>query len=229
MIQVRKSSERGHTNISWLNSYHTFSFGEYHDPEHIGFASLRVVNEDTVQPGNGFSTHAHKDMEIISYVIEGELSHQDSMGTGSVIKPGEIQRMSAGTGVEHSEFNNSAEPLHFLQIWIHPERTGIAPSYEQKSITKVLNKFILIGSRGNYEQAIIIHQHVDLYVAYMTANNTLEYIFKKNHKVWIQVVKGRLDVNGVEFSQGDGAAITHEDMLRIGCVEDGEFLLFDFV
>ncbi len=228
MINIRKSSERGNSRIDWLNSYHTFSFADYYDPEFMGFSDLRVINEDTVQPANGFGRHPHKDMEIISYVIEGALEHKDSMGTGSIIKPGEIQRMSAGSGVTHSEFNHSkTDPLHFLQIWILPEKTDLKPGYEQKSITKSTNKFILIGSRAGQNGAITIHQDIELFVAYLTANHTVDHTFKNGRNGWVQIIKGKIALNGQSLAAGDGAAISDESKIQIQCVADTELLLFD--
>lgn len=226
MITIRKSADRGNSQIGWLNSYHTFSFGEYYDPSFMGFGSLRVINEDSVKPSFGFGNHPHNNMEIISYVIEGSLEHKDSMGTGSVIRPGEIQCMSAGTGIEHSEFNHSkTDILHFLQIWIIPEKQHLQPSYEQKTIPQEPNKLILIGSPNGGNNAITIHQNVKLFVAYLTDNNVLDYTFEK--KGWIQLVKGKIDVNNQLLSAGDGAAITDKTTVKIISKENVEFLLFD--
>jgi redox-sensitive bicupin YhaK (pirin superfamily) len=228
MLYVRKSNERGHSQYDWLNSFHTFSFAQYYDPGFMGFGSLRVINEDTVQPGMGFGKHPHKDMEIISYVVEGALEHNDSMGTGSVIKPGEIQKMSAGTGVEHSEFNHSkTDPLHFLQIWIIPEKTGLKPSYEQKTITKINNQLILIASNDAQNKMITIHQDVKIYVAYLSPKNTISYNLADKRGAWIQLIKGSLDINGELLSAGDGAAIFEENKLEIQAQTESEFLLFD--
>jgi quercetin 2,3-dioxygenase len=228
MILIRKSAERGHSQIGWLDSFHTFSFGQYYDPKFMGYGNLRVINQDTVQAGNGFGKHPHENMEIISYVIDGELEHKDSMGTGSIIKPVEIQRMSAGTGVEHSEFNHSkTEPLHFLQIWIIPEKDGIKPGYEQKSIPKINNQFILIGSPEKNENAITIHQNVKLFAAYLSAKHALQYEFKNGHGGWLQLIKGKISINGLELSAGDGAAIADEKQISIESHEQAEFLFFD--
>lgn len=228
MIYIRKGNERGNSRYDWLNSFHTFSFAEYYDPGFMGFGSLRVINEDTVQPGMGFGRHPHQDMEIISYVVEGELAHKDSMGTGSVITPGEIQRMSAGTGVEHSEFNHSKTlPLHFLQIWIIPEKEGLTPSYEQKKIKKIPNQLILIGSQDKHDDAIIIHQDVKLFVAYLSPKNSIQYDIAEKRGVWIQLIKGTIDIDGEQLSAGDGAAIFDETKIVAQAVEDSEFLLFD--
>lgn len=228
MIIVRKSADRGNSQIDWLNSYHTFSFANYYDQRYMGFRSLRVINEDTVQPGCGFGKHPHDNMEIISYVVEGSLEHKDSLGTGSVIKPGEIQRMSAGTGVTHSEFNHSkTESLHFLQIWIIPEKRQLQPSYEQKTIPHEKDKLLLIGSHEGSDQAITIHQDVKLFVAYLTESHSIHYQFEKERKGWLQLVKGKIKLNEQSLSAGDGAAITDEEKIDIVCEKNAELLLFD--
>jgi redox-sensitive bicupin YhaK (pirin superfamily) len=228
MIQIRKSHDRGNSKVGWLNSYHTFSFSDYHDSRFMGFGNLRVINEDTVQAGYGFGKHPHSDMEIISYVIDGSLEHKDSMGTGSIIKPGDIQRMSAGTGVEHSEFNPSTtDPVHFLQIWIIPEKTGLRSGYEQKTISKTSNELILIGARDGCEGAVTIHQDVKFYAAYLTLKAVISYEFKPGRRGWLQLIKGSLDLNGELLSAGDGAAITDENAIAVQCLQDAEFLLFD--
>ncbi|MGE3317832.1 MAG: pirin family protein [Candidatus Berkiella sp.] len=229
MISLRKSADRGLTEIDWLKSYHTFSFGDYYDPQYMGFGTLRVINQDTVQPSQGFGTHQHRDMEIISYVIEGALEHKDSMGTGSVIKPGEIQRMSAGTGVAHSEFNASKDELvHFLQIWILPTRAGLTPSYEQKKLPQgKQNELVLIGSPEGGEYAITIHQDAYLYVAHLVGHKSVNYLFKPERKGWLQLIKGVVTANGQRLEQGDGAAITDTPSLTIESVSNAEFLLFD--
>jgi redox-sensitive bicupin YhaK (pirin superfamily) len=228
MIQIRKNHDRGNSKIGWLNSYHTFSFSEYYDSKFMGFGNLRVINEDTVQAGYGFGKHPHSDMEIISYVIDGSLEHKDSMGTGSIIKPGDIQRMSAGTGVEHSEFNPSqTEAVHFLQIWIIPEKRGLAADYEQKAIARSSNKLILIGARDGRDGAVTIHQDVELYAAYLTQKAVIAYEFKPGRHGWLQLIKGSLDLNGELLSAGDGAAITDENKITMQCLQDAEFLLFD--
>jgi redox-sensitive bicupin YhaK (pirin superfamily) len=229
MITLRKSHDRGTNQINWLHSLHTFSFGNYYDPEFMGFGSLRVINEDIVQPGYGFSKHPHENMEIITYVVEGSLEHKDSMGTGSIIRPGEIQRMSAGTGVEHSEFNHSTtELLHLLQIWIIPKKNGLQPSYEQKNIPQENNKFLLIGSHDGGDHAVTIHQHIKLFVAYLTKNHSINYTLKKEKHGWLQLIKGKITLNKHSLSAGDGAAIIKEDKIEITCEEDAELLLFDF-
>ncbi|MGL5079522.1 MAG: pirin family protein, partial [Waterburya sp.] len=186
MITIRPQAERGSANFGWLDSRHTFSFGNYYDPQHMGFASLRVINEDKVVPGEGFGTHGHQDMEIISYVLAGELEHRDSMGNGSVIRPGNVQRMSAGTGVRHSEFNGSTtEPVHFLQIWIMPEQKGIEPSYEEKNFapTEKQGKLRLVGSRDGRDNSVTIHQDVDLYLASLQESDRVTYTIKDNRVV----------------------------------------------
>ena len=229
MVHIRKASDRGKSKMDWLDSSHTFSFAEYYDPKFIGYGKLRVINEDIVQPEMGFGRHAHRDMEIISYVIEGSLAHKDSIGNGSVIKPGEIQVMSAGTGIEHSEFNPSkTDLLHFLQIWIIPEHSELKPRYEQKTIRRVNNELILIGSQNTTDTAVVIHQDVNLYTAFMTGNHTINYPMDKDRMVWLQLIKGIIKLNGVILSAGDGAAIQDESVI-IDCVENAEFLLFDLV
>lgn len=228
MIKIRKSAQRGKTVTDWLNSLHTFSFGEYYDPQYHGFGTLRVINEDTVAPGQGFGTHGHQDMEIISYVVDGTVEHKDSMGNGSNIRSGEIQRMSAGTGVRHSEFNHShSTPVHFLQIWIIPETKGLPPSYEQKPIIKVPNQWILLGDARGNEQAIKIHQDVSLYAAYMTAGTSLDYLVAKDRSLWVQLVKGEIQVNEHNLHAGDGAAIIDESKILVQANDDAELLLFD--
>lgn len=230
MIIIRKANDRGNGQHGWLNSFHTFSFAGYHDPKFMGFGDLRVINEDTVQPGRGFGRHAHHDMEIISYVIEGSLEHKDSLGTGSIIKPGEIQRMSAGTGVEHSEFNPSAtDILHFLQIWIIPEKRGLKPEYEQKSITKKPNELILIASRDGGNNTLIVHQDVALFVAYVMTNHSVNYPFSQDRTGWLQLVKGEITLNGNLLGAGDGAAIFNESNVEITGLQDAELLLFDLL
>lgn len=228
MIEIRIANERGLSENDWLKSFHTFSFDQYYDENFMHFGSLRVINEDTVQAGKGFGTHPHRDMEIITYVVEGELEHRDSMGTGSIIKPGEIQRMSAGTGITHSEFNHSvSEPLHLLQIWITPAQKGLPPSYEQKTIAPLKNKLTLIGSPNDQEGAVKIHQDVNLYVAYLEGPCSLPYLIEPERQVWLQLIKGSLSVNGQVLLAGDGAAILEEKDLQMSCSEKAEFLLFD--
>ncbi len=229
MITIRKSIERGKSYLGWLDSNHTFSFADYFDPQFMGFSHLRVINEDTVQAGQGFGQHPHKNMEIISYVIDGELAHKDSLGNGSIIKTGEIQRMSAGTGITHSEFNPSdIDTLHFLQIWIIPESVGITPSYEQKTIEKSENKLILIGSQDQNLGAVTIHQDVKLFVAYLTKGATLSYDFKKDRSGWVQLVRGQISLDDESvLIPGDGAGITRAKKMTITCINDAELLFFD--
>ena len=230
MITVRPKDERGVANFGWLDSRHTFSFGHYYDPRHMGFASLRVINEDKVIPAKGFGTHGHQDMEIISYVLSGELAHQDSMGNGSVIRPGDVQRMSAGTGVRHSEFNASdLNPVHFLQIWIMPEQKGLQPSYEEKHFDRVSRQGLtLIGSRDGRDNSVTIHQDVDLYIASLDKSDRLTYQIDANRAVWLQVTKGEVKLNQKLLQAGDGAAIIDEAEIAIaGNSSDSEILLFD--
>ena len=226
MIILRKSAERGHGKIDWLNSYHTFSFADYHDVDWMNRGFLRVINEDYIQPGKGFDMHPHRDMEIITYIIHGELKHQDSMGNGSIIKPGEIQRMSAGTGIRHSEFNASnQEGLHLLQIWILPEKKGITPSYEQKQIHPTRNQLILIGSKHPTQQAVKIHQNIELYVGYFDKDKSISYVLNQQD-IWIQVIRGVLHVNEFVLQAGDGVWIQQEVVIELCCAHDAEFLLF---
>ena len=227
MIQVRKSEERGHFDHGWLNTYHTFSFAEYHHPQFMGYRSLRVINEDRVQAGRGFGTHGHRDMEILSYVLEGALGHGDSMGTGSVIRPGDVQRMSAGTGVMHSEKNpSSSEPVHFLQIWIEPEMRGITPGYEQKTFPPEERdgRLRLVASRDGRDGSLTIHQDVDLYTATLHGA-PLEFALRPARYGWIQVSRGSITINGEALQAGDGASIENEGLLKID--GQGEILLFD--
>ena len=224
MIRVRKAEERGHFDHGWLNTYHTFSFADYHDPEFMGFRSLRVINEDRVQAGRGFGTHGHRDMEIISYVLEGALGHGDSMGTGSVIRPGEVQRMSAGTGMMHSEKNASDELVHFLQIWILPERAGITPGYEQKAFPPA-DGLLLVASHDGRDGSLTIHQDVDLYRTTLRNGTPVSFDFRPNRYGWVQVTRGKVSLNGEQLLAGDGAAIENEQ--RITMDGEGEVLLFD--
>ncbi len=230
MIQVRKSQERGHADHGWLKSMHTFSFADYYDPKHMGFSVLRVINEDRIDGGTGFGTHGHRDMEIISYVIDGALEHKDSMGSDVVIKPGEVQRMSAGTGVRHSEYNHLKDrSTHFLQIWIMPEQNGVAPSYDQKSFTNDFgcSDLILVGSKNGRNGSVTINQDVDLYAA--KAQDAGEKMLKthKHRNLWVQVIKGDVDVEGTKLVSGDGAGITEVESLKLQWSKGAEFLLFD--
>ena len=230
MIQIRRANERGKVNMGWLDSKHTFSFGHYFDPDHMGFGKLRVINEDRVQPGKGFGTHGHQDMEIISYVIDGALEHRDSMQNGSVIRPGDVQRMTAGTGVQHSEFNHSVDDqVHFLQIWILPERAGLEPGYEEKRFEREekLDQLRLVGSRDGRNQSVTIHQDVDLYAGVLTEGTELTHVFTGNRKGWVQVVRGEVTLDGRTLSAGDGAAIAELDQVTITAASEAEILLFD--
>jgi quercetin 2,3-dioxygenase len=215
---LRKSQDRGTANFGWLDSKHSFSFGHYYDANHVGFGPLRVINEDRVAPGGGFPTHPHSDMEILSYVLDGGLEHKDSLGTGSVIRPGDLQRMSAGTGVRHSEFNaSSKEPVHFLQIWIIPERKGIEPSYEQKSFARELRRanLRLVGSRGGRDGSVSIHQDVDLYAALLEHGEGVSHTLAQGRGAWVQVARGSVSVNGEKLGTGDGLAIEEPGELSI--------------
>lgn len=228
MIKIRKSNERGHFDHGWLNTFHTFSFADYYDPRNMGFRTLRVINEDTVAPGGGFGTHAHRDMEIVTYVLEGELAHRDSMGNGGVIRPGEVQRMSAGTGVRHSQMNSSdKEPVHFLQIWIVPEHSGISPSYEQKQFEAADRRgtLRLIASPDARDGAVKVHQDVEIYSSLLD-DQKVTHTFKPGRSGWIQVARGEAEVNGQKLSAGDGAAVSEEKSVEIAG-RGAEVLLFD--
>ena len=231
MITIRPAQERGNANFGWLDSKHTFSFGSYYDPSQMGFSSLRVINEDKVQPGKGFGTHSHRDMEIISYVLQGELEHKDSIGNGSVIRPGDVQRMSAGTGIAHSEFNASTtDPVHFLQIWIMPEKAGIEPSYEQKNfpLEEKQGKLKLVASADGRDDSVTIHQDANLYVAVLNQGDRITYNTNNNRSLWIQIARGSAEINGQALQTGDGAAITEEKELELFATTDNtEILLFD--
>jgi quercetin 2,3-dioxygenase len=230
MIRVRKAQERGHARHGWLESRHTFSFADYHDPQQMGFRALRVINEDRVEPGRGFATHSHRDMEIVSYVLAGALEHQDSLGNGSVIRPGDVQRMSAGTGVAHSEFNPSgSEPVHFLQIWILPERAGLAPSYEQKHFPVEERRGVLrrVASRDGRDGSLRLHQDAELFATLLDAGEAVEHTLRPGRHAWLQVVRGHLTLNGVPLEAGDGAALSEETALRIADARDAEALLFE--
>jgi hypothetical protein len=232
MLTVRKSEDRGHADFGWLNSRHSFSFGQYHDPKHMGFGPLRVINDDRVVAGAGFDTHGHRDMEIISYVLEGALAHKDSLGTGSEIRPGDVQRMSAGTGIRHSEFNASkTEPVHFLQIWIMPEAQGIAPSYEQKHFPAAerQGKLKLVASGAPKDGALKIHQDADLYASLLKSGDSVSFSPKAGRGQWIQVASGAVSVNGTPLKTGDGAAISGEARIDIKAEQDAEILFFDLL
>jgi quercetin 2,3-dioxygenase len=230
MITIRKAEERGHFDHGWLDTYHTFSFDQYHDPRHVHWGNLRVINEDRVAPGHGFPTHSHRDMEIITYILEGALAHRDSMGNGSIINPGEVQRMTAGTGVAHSEANPSTdEPVHLLQIWIMPNARGLKPGYEQKMFGDELKrgKLCLIASSDGRAGSVTINQATDVYSSKLERGEAVTHRLGNGHKGWLQVARGAVSVNGVSLKQGDGAAISDEPELQITSVEPGEVLLFD--
>lgn len=230
MINIRKAKGRGHFNFGWLDTNHTFSFGDYYDPRFMGFRGLRVINEDRVQPGRGFPRHPHRDMEIISYVLEGSLEHKDSMGTGSVIRPGEVQRMSAGWGVTHSEFNHSKdEPVHFLQIWITPREQGIRPGYEQKAYApeEKLGRLRLIASPDGRDDSVKIHQDTLLYATLLEPGQEVSHELGASRHAWVQVARGAVLVNGQLLEQGDGAALSDERAVTIVGQSPAEVLLFD--
>jgi quercetin 2,3-dioxygenase len=230
MIQIRPSQERGGGNHGWLKTHHTFSFGDYWDPKWMGFRSLRVINEDWVAPNTGFPTHPHRDMEIITYVLEGKLEHKDSLGTGSVILPGDGQRMTAGSGIRHSEFNPSkTDAVHLLQIWIQPEKAALPPSYEQKSFPEEQKrgKLRVIASRNASDGSVKINQDAQLYVTLLKPGEEVEHEFAPKRHGWLQVARGAVELNGSKLAQGDGAAITDEPKLSIKATEDAEVLLFD--
>jgi redox-sensitive bicupin YhaK (pirin superfamily) len=230
MITLRHAHERGHAQYGWLESDHTFSFADYYDPRRLGFRTLRVINEDRVQPGKGFGTHPHYDMEIISYVLEGALEHKDSLGAGSVITLGEVQRMSSGAGVTHSEFNHSRRELvHFLQIWILPEQVGLPPSYEQRAfpVAEKQGKLRLVASRDGREGSVTIHQAVDLYTSVLAAGEVVTHRFTPSRHAWVQVARGTVTLNDTALSAGDGAAVSEETRLIVTAKDQAEVLLFD--
>jgi quercetin 2,3-dioxygenase len=230
MITPRRSADRGRTKLDWLDSRHTFSFGDYYDPGQMGFRTLRVINEDRVRPGAGFPTHGHRDMEIITYILEGALEHKDSIGTGSIIRPGEAQRMSAGAGITHSEFNHSkTDPVHFLQIWITPSTRATAPGYEQRTIddAKARAGFAPVGSPNGRDQSVKIHQDAVLSVAKLERGQTVGTNLKKGRHGWVQVARGTVTVNGIALAQGDGAAISDEEKVTIVANSPAEVLFFD--
>ena len=230
MIAIRHAEDRGLANFGWLDSRHTFSFGHYYDPNFMGFGPLRVINEDRVQPGQGFDTHGHSDMEIISYVLDGALEHKDSMGNGSVIRPGDVQRISAGTGVRHSEFNASdTDPVHFLQIWILPEKQGLEPGYEQRhfSADEKRGRLRLVGSRDGRDGSVTIHQDANLYAAVLGEGDTVSHELADGRKGWVQVAKGSAMLDEQQLYPGDGVAIEGPATIRLTGSSDAEVLLFD--
>lgn len=230
MMTIRKATDRGHAKHGWLDSHHTFSFADFHDPKHMGFRSLRVINDDRVEGGQGFGAHSHRDMEIISYVLEGELSHQDSMGTGETIRPGDVQRMSAGTGVQHSEFNGSKQDeVHFLQIWLIPSKQGIKPGYEQKLFSEAdkRGRLRLVASPDGRDGSLTVHTDAKLYAGLFTEGEAAELAIGPGRGAWLHVARGRVRINGQELAAGDAAAFEHETAVRIEGVAEGEVLAFD--
>jgi len=230
MNAVRRANERGHARHGWLDSFHSFSFADYHDPSHMGFGPLRVINEDRVQPGQGFGTHGHRDMEIISYVLEGGLAHRDSMGNGSVIRPGDVQRMSAGTGITHSEYNASErDPVHFLQIWIEPEVRGIAPSYEEKRFDDASKRgqWRLIASRDGREGSVRIHQDARLYVTRLEAGESISHELASGRRAYVHVIRGDARVNEQPLTTGDALKVESEREVRVDQAQAADVLLFD--
>ncbi|ELR96286.1 pirin family protein [Gloeocapsa sp. PCC 73106] len=231
MITIRPAQARGTANFGWLDTKHTFSFGSYYDPQYLGFKTLRVINEDKIQPSQGFGTHSHRDMEIITYVLDGELEHKDSIGNGSIIRPGDIQRMSAGTGIAHSEFNASnTAPVHLLQIWILPEISGIEPSYEQKYFApeEKQGKFKLVGSRDGRDNSVTIHQDVNLYVATLDQDEQVKYCVGDRRSVWMQIARGKVEMNEQILNAGDGVAIEEDKEICWKAIAlKSEILLFD--
>ncbi|GAB4151748.1 MAG: pirin family protein [Planctomycetaceae bacterium] len=230
MIRIRKAEDRGHANHGWLNTYHTFSFASYRDSHHMGFRSLRVMNEDFVQPGQGFGTHPHHDMEIVTYVLAGALEHRDSMGHGEVLSPGEFQRMSAGTGITHSEFNPSdTEPVHLYQIWLYPEEKGIEPSYEQKQFSEDErhNRLRLVASREAAEGSLLIHQDARIYLSSIDKGKQVSHELAPGRHAWLQILRGSVLLNGEQLDTSDGAAVSEETMLTIQAEKNAEIMLFD--
>ena len=230
MIKIRRSGERGHANHGWLDTYHSFSFADYYDPRFMGFRALRVINEDYIEPAQGFPTHGHRDMEIVTYVIEGELSHRDSMGNGETIRPHEVQRMTAGTGVLHSEYSSPTDKTHLLQIWLLPEKKNLQPSYEQTYFApeEKQGKLRLVASRGGDDGSVHINQDVRLYASLLSAGDEVTHELAEGRYAWVQLISGELAVNGETLKPGDGAAISEERSLEMKAKADGtEFLLFD--
>jgi quercetin 2,3-dioxygenase len=230
MIHVRKAAERGHAKYNWLDTWHTFSFDTYYDPAHMGFRSLRVMNEDRVQPGQGFGMHGHQDMEIVTYVLEGALEHRDNMGTGSVIHAGEFQRMSAGTGVQHGEFNPSrTEPVHFYQIWLLPNQKGLSPSYEQKKFSEgeEPGRFRLVASPDAQNGSLLIHQDTQVYLSTLDADQEVTHKLQAGRHCWLQVLRGSVELNGHTLATSDGAAVSDETTIAIQVKEPSVIMLFD--
>jgi len=232
MINLRPSQERGHANHGWLDTYYSFSFSDYYDPSHMGFRDLRVINEDRVSAGRGFGMHPHRDMEILTYVIDGELTHRDNMGRGATLKRNDVQRMSAGTGVMHSEVNQSQKPVHLLQIWLLPEAEGLKPSYEDRTFApeEKQNRLLLIASQDGRAGSTTIHQNASVYASILDSGKSVDLELKPERHAWVQLISGELDVNGTKLAPGDGAAISRESALRITNSSGNgasEFLVFD--
>jgi len=230
MLTIRKSNQRGHFNHGWLNTFHTFSFDQYYDPRYMGFRDLRVINEDFVAPGRGFPKHGHRDMEIITYILAGALKHEDSMGNGSVIRPGDVQRMTAGTGVTHSEQNASdTESVHLLQIWILPNAQDLSPGYEQQAFSEVerSNQLRLIASADGREGSVTVHQDIGLFASIIDARKTVVHAMNPSRYGWLQIARGAVEVNGERADQGDGVVIVAESELKLDALEPAEVLLFD--
>jgi redox-sensitive bicupin YhaK (pirin superfamily) len=230
MIKIRRSNERGHADYGWLDTHYTFSFSNYYDPRFMGFRDLRVINEDFIAPDQGFPPHGHRDMEIITYVISGDLSHKDSMGNGTTIRPNEVQRMTAGTGVQHSEYSSPTDKTHLLQIWILPEKEDLTPGYEQKFFApeEKQGRLKLVASRAGTDGSVTIHQDVSLYSSILSADEEVTHELADNRHAWLQIVKGSLEINGEVIDAGDGAAVSFEKTLKMRALEDDtEFLLFD--
>jgi hypothetical protein len=230
MLTIRKAEERGHVNHGWLDTWHTFSFADYHDPAEMGYGALRVINDDKVEPGQGFGMHGHRDMEIITYVLEGALEHKDSMGNGSVIRPGNVQRMSAGTGVRHSEFNPSREErVHLLQIWIEPKFTGVRPGYEEKEFgpAEKTGRLRLIASPDGREGSVTIHQDALVYAALLDGRNAVTHVLAPGRRAYVHLARGALKLNGIELKGGDGVKIAGENELKFSGARQAELLLFD--
>jgi quercetin 2,3-dioxygenase len=230
MLQIRSRNQRGHFDHGWLDTFHTFSFADYYDPDHMGFRSLRVINEDRVAPGQGFGMHGHRDMEIVTIVLEGALEHRDNLGNGEVLRPGEVQRMSAGTGIRHSEFNPSAnEPVHLYQIWLLPDQKGLRPSYEQKALdpAKKHNRFQLVAAPDGRDGALTIHQDAELFLANLTDGAAVTHALRPGRAGWLQVLRGNVTVGGQALAAGDGVAVVDESTLTAAARGDADVLLFD--
>ncbi len=230
MIRIRKSAERGHAQHGWLDTHHSFSFADYRDPAHMNFRDLRVINEDRVQPGRGFAPHSHRDMEIVTYLLAGALAHEDDLGNGSTIRPGDVQRMSAGSGITHSEFNASkSEPVHLLQIWILPEANGLAPGYEQKHFPAEARSgtLCLVASRSGRDGSVALHQDVDLYASLLAPGQSVSLALRSGRHAWVQLARGTLELSGARLEAGDGAALSAERELRLTALSESELLVFD--